>query len=50
MIATVIAHNIGSIVACYVIVMGTLGVAAWRTTARGRRVTAGVRDEDKPWT
>lgn len=50
MIASVIAHNIGSIVACYVIVMGTFAVAAWRTIARGRRVTAGLRDEDKPWT
>jgi len=30
MVASVIAHNIGSIVACYVIVMGTFAVAAWR--------------------
>jgi hypothetical protein len=34
----------------YVGVVGAIGLYAWSVLRNGRRMSAGIRDEDKPWT
>jgi heme exporter protein CcmD len=43
-------EDAGFIIGSYVITFGAIAVYAWRVLRRGRRITAQLPDEAKPWT
>lgn len=43
-------EDAGFIIASYVLTLGSIAVYAWRVIVRGRRATAQVPEEAKPWT
>ena len=42
--------NAGHVIGSYAIVLGGIGLYAWRLLARARRAAAQVPPEDRPWT
>lgn len=43
-------EDAGFIIGCYAITFGAVGIYAWRLITRGRRVTADLPEDAKPWT
>lgn len=42
--------DLGTIVLTYVVVLGSIGLAAASILRRGRRVTRGLTEQEVPWT
>ncbi len=50
MLGSIIQHNVFNIVGGYVLVLGSLGLFAWRMLGRARKLASQLPVKDKPWT